>query len=109
MEYLINMIINKWPNAIIVYMFEQKMSSHVGDILNLHDVCLAVCKKWSVPVLDMYENGGINLAIPQYKSIYGASGGTDGTHPNGEGYRKFFVPRLRALLESLCPGTDENI
>ena len=57
------------------------------------------CAKWGVPLLDL------NILIPslwgiaELKEKYTKDG--DGSHPNEDGYRKYYVPKIIAFLESL--------
>lgn len=112
-EKAIFTVTNKWVGTQLIYMFEHKMLTHYSDgTQNLHDVALKICEKWCIPVLDMWEEGGLNLAIRSHLLKYGSTTtgtGTvidgvtyDGTHCNGEGYETFYVPKLRFILLKCC-------
>ena len=63
-----------------------------------------VLNKYSIPVLDLYNESGLNTGIDQflkYTMATSASPNGDGTHPNEEGYRKFYVPKIESWLKSL--------
>lgn len=64
------------------------------------------CEKWGVPFLDL------NVSVPPFaffnesneglnalKTTYTHNG--DGWHPNEEGYRKYYVPKIEAWLKTL--------
>ena len=90
--------LNKWVGAQIVVVFEHRMGSHLTDAIPVLEATKAICNKWSIPLLNMYEEGGLNLALPAYVSVYGAGGDT---HINGQGYNKFYVPKVTAKLIEL--------
>ena len=48
------------------------------------DAIVNVCERWSIPVVDLYGNSGINPAIPSIKNNYF----TDGIHPNSNGHER---------------------
>lgn len=66
---------------------------------NYYHAIKECCAKWGVPLLDL------NILIPSLWSIaelkekYTKDG--DGSHPNEDGYRKYYVPKIIAFLESL--------
>ena len=64
------------------------------------------CEKWGVPFLDL------NTTVPPfgyfkssdtdlYSSRTTYTDSADGWHPNEEGYKKYYVPKITAWLESL--------
>lgn len=64
------------------------------------------CKKWGVPYLDLNisappfnllrDNGG---ALDAVRLAYTLNG--DGWHPNEDGYKKYYVPKIVAWMETL--------
>ncbi len=63
-----------------------------------------VLNKYSIPVLDLYNESGLNTGMDsflKYTLATSANSNGDGVHPNEEGYRKFYVPKIEAWLKSL--------
>ncbi|MDK0853232.1 GDSL-type esterase/lipase family protein [Clostridium perfringens] len=60
-----------------------------------------VCKKYSIVVIDLLnESGGFNGNVERIAKKFTINGG-DGTHPTEEGYKKYYVPQIKAKLETL--------
>lgn len=56
-----------------------------GHTLNDYvDAIKAVCERWSVPVIDLFAESGINPAVAAHKTSYMP----DGIHPNAAGHEK---------------------
>ena len=63
-----------------------------------------VLNKYSIPVLDLYNESGLNTGIDyflRYTLATSTNPNGDGVHPNEEGYRKFYVPKIEAWLKAL--------
>lgn len=63
-----------------------------------------VLNKYSIPVLDLYNESGLNTGIDsflKYTLATSTNPNGDGIHPNEEGYRKFYVQKIEAWLKSL--------
>jgi len=65
-----------------------------------------VCKKWSVPVIDVFEKGGINTCIEGMRYEFSYDGeietkGGNGVHLNAEGYRRWYAPLIEAELKKI--------
>ena len=59
-----------------------------------------VCRKYSIPYVDLLnESGGFNCNLDFIASKYTTD--SDGCHPNELGYKKFFVPQILKMFESL--------
>ncbi len=60
-----------------------------------------MCKKYSIAIVDLLnESGGFNCNIQRIAENYTINNG-DGCHPNEEGYKKYYVPQIKAKLETL--------
>lgn len=59
----------------------------------------AACEKWGVPYLDLQEQVPPFAMIQSLADKYTQS--QDGTHPNWEGYEKYYVPKIVAWLKTL--------
>ncbi len=112
-ETAIYKILNKWPGTQLIFMTEHKMPNHYNDgTETLYQTAKKICKKWCVPILDMWNSGGLNMSVLANNKAYGTGDvnldgtHTDTTHPNGEAYRLYYVPKLKAKLLECCPKTD---
>lgn len=112
-ETAIYRILNAWPGTQLIYMTEHKMPSHYNDgTETLYQTAEKICKKWCVPILDMWNSGGLNMSVLANNKAYGTGDvnldgiHTDTTHPNGEAYRLYYVPKLKSKLLECCPKTN---
>lgn len=112
-ETAIYRILNAWPGTQLIYMTEHKMPSHYNDgTETLYQTAKKICKKWCVPILDMWNSGGLNMSVLANNKAYGTGDvnldgtHTDTTHPNGEAYRLYYVPKLKSKLLECCPKTS---
>lgn len=112
-ETAIYRILNAWPGTQLIYMTEHKMPSHYNDgTETLYQTAEKICKKWCVPILDMWNSGGLNMSVLANNKAYGTGDAnldgihTDTTHPNGEAYRLYYVPKLKSKLLECCPKTN---
>ena len=59
-----------------------------------------VCKKYSIPFVDlMNESGGFNCNLDYISAKYTTN--SDGCHPNEVGYKRYYVPQIIKMLEKL--------
>lgn len=112
-ETAIYRILNAWPGTQLIYMTAHKMPSHYNDgTETLYQTAEKICKKWCVPILDMWNSGGLNMSVLANNKAYGTGDAnldgihTDTTHPNGEAYRLYYVPKLKSKLLECCPKTN---
>ena len=64
------------------------------------EVLKEVCKKYSIPYLDLFnESGGFNCNLDYISSKYTTS--NDGCHPNELGYKRFYAPQIIKFFEKL--------
>lgn len=103
----------KYPTAKIVWIFVHKHeritkveNDITYDFTEMHDKSIACAKKWGVEVVDMYESGNLNTRIQYDKTHY--TGNNDGTHPNDAGYRRFYIPKIRAKLDEMLKYDGSN-
>ena len=66
-----------------------------------------ICNKYSVPVLDFYNNSGLCAGIQEINDTYYlidtdySTEHSGGTHPTAEGYAKYLNNKVEAFLRSL--------
>ena len=63
-----------------------------------------LCRKWSVPVIDIYGAGQINTFNPEMAARFSYNSGShpqdgDGTHLNARGYQRYYTPMLQAQIK----------
>ena len=57
-----------------------------------------VCEKYSIPYADIALKGGCTPFYQGFRDLYFS---VDGIHPNLEGYKNFYVPRIETEMEML--------
>lgn len=68
------------------------------------DKIIAICKKYSIPYYNAFDESGVNGGISSQSLEFmtaGSSGSPDGCHINEKGYGKYYVPQIIAKLESM--------
>ena len=106
MESMLKQALLKWVGKKIVFITVHKMKSR-GTILTTYlEKAKEICKKWSVKVVDIHNEGGLNTNIEIYKQLYTAGTYADGskgdsTHPNELGYLTFYVKLIEKEIRSI--------
>ena len=71
-----------------------------------HDAMVSICNKYAIPYYDAALHSGLNGHNSAQSAEYLTSNDTgtgDGTHPNAAGYKRYYVPQLISLFESIMP------
>ena len=96
-------LIEKYPEAALVVMTpvhrdnEDEKNTATGLFLSEYVALLrSAAEKYSIPVLDLYAQGGIVPAVPASKARFCP----DGLHPNDEGHR-LIARKLCAFLQTV--------
>ena len=98
LETMLKYMTQKFVGAKIVYVFVHKMGSRTNDIVKqVHAKTKEACKKWSIPYVDLYEEGILNTTLDMYANLY--TDNADKTHPNELGYNKYYIPQIEAKLK----------
>lgn len=94
LEYCFGLLKTTFPTVPLIYIWVHHMPSRKQpEQLAHHDRALEICEKWSVPVVDMYKDGGMNTMLTSHLQNYTFyPTENSGTHPNGAGYELFYVP-----------------
>jgi lysophospholipase L1-like esterase len=108
LEHLCKTAIERWPGKKILYVITHRMLDITNqDALQEHvATMMKVLEKWGIPYVDLWHDMP-SLMLPTLKNSYTSMGNTeyngtgDGLHPNEEGYRRFYVPRIEARLKTL--------
>lgn len=98
-EHICRTLILNWLGAKIIYVRVHNMSSRGTQQVLYGELAVKICKKYSIPAVDMYSEGGLNTQMIEMTNLYTNNG--DSTHPNDLGYRKFYVPRIEAKMKSV--------
>lgn len=91
---------------ILVHKCSWAFSNEGHDNDNYYWAARKCCEKWGIPYLDL------NIACPPFgvvtsemTDLYALrvayTSNADGWHPNEDGYRKYYVPKIAAWLETL--------
>lgn len=96
-EYILYNLKNNYPNAKIIYMTTHNAGSRNYDQqVTYRDAALKICLKYSVRVADIYALSDMNSNMTTDRNAFTRvtvpGEGADGTHPNGNGYKKKYVP-----------------
>lgn len=74
----------------------------------MREKMIGICEKYAIPYYDAYTKSGLNAYNPGQSDEFldaGSSGEPDGMHPNEAAYKKYYVPQLISLFESILPMT----
>lgn len=100
-ENMLKSAIARFPNKKIGYVFVHKcaylFSSSVEN--SYYGIAKAACEKWGIPYCDLNTQAPPLNYINSLKTAYTANG--DGYHPNEQGYRLFYVPKITAWMKTL--------
>ncbi|MGM9834810.1 MAG: SGNH/GDSL hydrolase family protein [Bacilli bacterium] len=99
LEDMLKTVQNKFTGKKIAYVFVHKMSTRGTDIQKIiHDKSKEICDKWSIPIIDLFEESNLNTNITEYKQY---TNNSDGTHPTQTGYELYYLPLIEAKLKTL--------
>lgn len=93
---------NNYSDALIIWIYvhkHQRTEKETANFTTMHDKSLEVCEKWSIPVVDIYNEGNMNTRLDYHKQAYTDS--ADGVHPNSLGHKKFYYPMIYAKIKQI--------
>lgn len=97
LEKIFSDIKKVWTDVPIIYIRVHKMMSRKAEWQESYgEKAIQICKKWSVKVVDIYSEGGLNTLVKEHKIYTGNNG--DYTHPNREGYDLFYIPMIESAM-----------
>jgi len=109
-ESLIKRITTDYPSARIGYIVAPKMTkinTSAPDYTKEHnnrrayfEVAMQICKKWGVPVLNLWDDFPLNPMIPSYYTQGENYYYTDGQHLTSNGY-DYITPIIEAWMKTL--------
>lgn len=113
-ENMLKQALIRFPGKKIGYIAVHKMTQFFDSDKaedNAYHAAIKCCAKWGVPVLDLnktvppfaYLKNNPNTAFMAnlYTEDTSKTGVGDGWHPNEEGYKKYYVPKIEAWLKTL--------
>lgn len=102
LEDMCKKALQKWAGKPIIYVIEHRMTldnTGYGQFyLKLHKAIIDVMNKWGISIVDLFNDCPSLKHNDGYKAQYTTG---DGTHPNYEGYERFYVPRVYAAIKKL--------
>ena len=110
LENICKTLLIKYRGAKIMYLATHKTCARDFETQEiLYKMSKGICHKWSIEIIDLYNNSNFNTFINEYRYNYtydkvDENGGNhscdgSGTHPNNLGYSLFYDPIVaKALL-----------
>lgn len=96
----------KWQTSKFVFVTIHKSGARNMEIqTKLHDLSVAICKKWNVEVVDMFTDSTLDTTDAEQMSKYMIDG--KGSHPNVAACKEFYIPVVVSKLENLCDNGTE--
>lgn len=96
MEYGIARLLEKYPNAIIIYIRAHQMGSRNQNLqISYGERAIEICERWGIDYVDLYKT-----FQSRYPTVMRTEFLTDYTHPNDNGYRKKYLPKIDAKLKT---------
>lgn len=96
----------KWKGKPILFVFEHRMTQLYQSAYGQHfenvqfPLMVEMLEKWGIPYVDLFHEMPSIKLTPDYIALY--SYDDQGVHPNVQGYRKFYVPRVESRLLELA-------
>lgn len=112
-RYCLNNFVGKPVCFIITHKIQKtayKENANGDSFKDYHDAMVGICEKYSIPYYDAFTESGLNgwNTMQSNTFLTGSSDGTaDGCHPNEEGYKRYYVPQLISLFESIMPADTQ--
>lgn len=102
MESMFKAALARFPEAKIGYIFIHKCSDNFDSRTtgSYYNIAKAACEKWGIPYCDLNTQAPPLGHITALAQAYTVNGG-DGIHPNEDGYRLFYVPKITAWMKTL--------
>lgn len=103
MEYAIGLLKGAFPSVPIIYVIPHSTPAREYETeLQFGERAREICKKWSVPVADVYRCGNVNTRLQNQLELYSYyPTETSGTHPNRNGYDYGYIPLIEEILNRL--------
>lgn len=92
----------KYPDSRIFYVCPHRMPARDMKVQEmLQKAAREICRKWSIPYVDIFRKGQINTCVDAMRVRYSYDEaccltGGNGTHLNAEGYERWYLPMIEA-------------
>ena len=98
LEWIISTLKSNFPSAKMAFVSVHRMASR-GYLSQIErqGICVDTCKKWSIPVIDIFNRGNLNTFLGEYHKFTNPTESQpngDRTHPNELGYTTFYLPLI---------------
>ena len=94
-EYMIQKCIEQWSSARIGVIIPHKVTS--SRIPPYQELARQICKKWSIPYIDLFNESGMTVQIQAHAQLYFSDGAT---HLTDAGY-DMITPKIEAWMKTL--------
>ena len=103
LEYCIGSIKDAFPNVPVLYVIPHSSAGrNYATELEFGNLARDICKKWSVPVADVYSEGNMNARLEkQLQEFTYYPTESSGTHPNRAGYDHSYIPVIVDMLNRI--------
>lgn len=102
LEWIISTLKSNFPNAKMAFVSVHRMGSRgYSSQIERQGACVDTCKKWSVPIIDVFNRGNLNTFLGEYHKFTNPTESQpngDRTHPNQLGYDTFYLPLIYETL-----------
>lgn len=100
-ENMLKSAISRYHGKKIGYIFIHKASNNFDSRTtgSYYNVAKEACEKWGIPYLDLNNAIPPLQMIDSLKTAYTSNG--DGYHPNEDGYKLYYVPKITAWMKTL--------
>lgn len=93
-----------FPNSKFFFVLGHRpiaVGAYPTDVDTYWDAIISALEKWAVPYVDIRKEGTLMAYNADWLADYFGQGETMGTHPNTEGYTKFYNPLVEDRMKSL--------
>lgn len=96
LEWCFGTLKTNFPDAPILYVIpHSSLGRDYTTELQFGERAREICRKWSIPIADVYKDGNLNSRIPAQLQLYtNYPAETTGTHPNRSGYDYSYIPLI---------------
>lgn len=102
LEWIISTLKSNFPSAKMAFVSVHRMGSRgYSSQIERQGACVDTCKKWSVPIIDVFNRGNLNTFLGEYHKFTNPTESQpngDRTHPNQLGYDTFYLPLIYETL-----------
>lgn len=109
-RYAITNFVGKPICFIITHKCPYQNEINGNSFTDFREKMIGICEKYAIPYYDAWAKSGLGYwneaQLDNYFVNFSTKaevGDGDGTHPNAEGYKRYYVPQLISLFEKIMP------